>query len=85
MRIRYVNRLTRADVGQRVVIRRWVRDERGGMVQSDVVGTLESWSDAGLLVVRTKRDEPVVVNERDILAAKTVPPPREKRGRDIGR
>lgn len=78
MRIRYVNRLRRDDVGRRVVIRRWVRDEQGGTAQSDVVGVLESWSESGLLSVRSKRDELIVVDERDILAAKTIPPPEKQ-------
>lgn len=75
MRFRYVNRLTRADVGARVVVRRWVEDDERGMVPSDVLGVLESWSDDGVLVVRTKRDELVEVDEAAILAAKRVPPP----------
>lgn len=78
MRIRYVNRLSRDDVGRRVVIRRWVRDEQGATAQSDVVGVLESWSESGLLSVRSKRDELILVDERDILAAKTIPPPEKQ-------
>lgn len=74
MRIRYANRLTPADVGQRVVIRRWLRDDAGTTVQSDVIGVLESWSEEGLLTVHSKRGETVVVDQRDILAAKTLPP-----------
>ncbi|MBW3576296.1 MAG: hypothetical protein KY462_00865 [Actinobacteria bacterium] len=75
MRARYVNRLTRADVGRRVVVRRWVEDDRRGLVPSDVLGQLESWSDDGVLTIRTRRDEQVQVDERDILAAKSIPPP----------
>ncbi len=74
MRYRYENRLTRDDVGVRVVIRRWVEDEERGTVPSDVLGTLESWDD-GILTVRTSRDELVEVDEASILAARTVPPP----------
>ncbi len=75
MRARYVNRLTRADVGRRVVVRRWVEDDRRGLVPSDVLGQLESWSDDGVLTIRTRRDEQVQVDEGDILAAKSIPPP----------
>lgn len=75
MRYRYENRLTRDDVGVRVVIRRWVEDEERGAVPSDVLGTLESWDDDGVLTVRTSRGELVEVDEGMILAAKTVPPP----------
>lgn len=76
MRYRYRNRLTREDIGQRVVVRRWVEDDEKGMVPSDVLGTLESWDDDGVLTVRTKHDELVPVDEGTILAAKTVPPPQ---------
>ena len=75
MRPTFVNRLTREDVGDRVVVRRWVEDADRGMVPSDVLGYLESWSDAGVLAIRTKDDSVVEVDERDILAAKTIPPP----------
>jgi N-acetylglutamate synthase len=75
MRYRYRNRLTRDDVGARVVIRRWVTDEERGLVPSDVLGELESWDDEGRMTVRDKRGEIVEVHEDDILAAKTVPPP----------
>lgn len=77
--IRFANRLSREDVGERVVIRRWVTDEDRGPVPSDVLGYLESWSDDGILTVRRKDDELVEVDERDILASKTVPPPPEPR------
>lgn len=79
MRYRYENRLTRDDVGSRVVIRRWVEDAERGAVPSDVLGTLESWTDDGVLTVRTKRDELVEVDEASILAARTVPPPPPSR------
>lgn len=75
MSFRYANRLTRDDVGSRVVVRRWVADERRGLVPSDVLGTLEAWDEAGMLRVRRRDGEVVEVDERDILAAKTVPPP----------
>jgi hypothetical protein len=75
MRYRYENRLTRDDIGSRVVMRRWVEDAERGLVPSDVLGILEQWSDDGVLTVRTKRGEAVEVDEEMILAAKTVPPP----------
>lgn len=77
--VRFVNRLTRADVGDRVVIRRWVTDDERGPVPSDLLGYLESWSDDGILVVRRKDGELIEVDERDILAAKTIPPPPDPR------
>ncbi len=75
MRYRYENRLTREDVGSRVVVRRWVPDEERGQAPSDVLGQLEAWSADGVLTIRTKHDELVEVAQDDILAAKTVPPP----------
>lgn len=77
--VRFVNRLTREDVGDRVVIRRWVTDNERGPVPSDLLGHLESWSHDGILVVRRKDGELVQVDERDILAAKTIPPPPDPR------
>lgn len=81
MRIRYENRLTRDDVGKRVVVRRWVTDEQRGPVPSDVLGELVSWSDEGVLTVRRRDGELVEVDDVDILAAKTVPPPPTRRKR----
>lgn len=79
MRIRYENRLTRDDVGQRVVVRRWVTDEERGPVPSDVLGELAAWSDGGVLRIRRRDGEVVEVHEADILAAKIVPPPPPRR------
>lgn len=81
MRYRYVNRLTRDDVGQRVVIRRWVADDERGLVPSDVLGQLEAWHEDGRMFVRDRHGAVVEVHEDDVLAAKTVPPPRPRRGR----
>lgn len=81
MRLRYVNRLTRGDVGRRVVVRRWVEDTERGQVPSDVLGELQSWSEAGFLTIRTRSGELVEVDERAILAAKTVPPAPGRRER----
>jgi len=77
---RYTNRLTAADVGRRVSIRRWIDDETGGFVPSDVVGRLVAW-EHGVLRVVTKRDEEVAVLERDVLAAKPIPDRPERRAR----
>lgn len=81
MRIRYENRLSRDDVGARVVVRRWVTDEKRGPVPSDVLGELVSWSEEGILTIRRRDGELVEVPEADILAAKTVPPPPPPRRR----
>ncbi|HEX2028808.1 MAG TPA: hypothetical protein VHF25_12510 [Nitriliruptorales bacterium] len=73
-----MNRLTRDDVGHRVVVRRWVEDETRGLVPSDVVGELLSWRDDGVLTIRTRQGELVDVAESQILAAKPVPAPRRR-------
>ena len=70
---RYINRLTHADVGSRVTVRRWVPDPERGQIPSDVVGHLESW-DAGMLRIRHRDGRVVQVPEDDILAARVIPP-----------
>ena len=67
----YVVRITPADVGARVVIRRRIP---GPLPLSDVLGTLESWSE-GVLTVRQNDGTPVAVPEDDLVAARVVPPP----------
>lgn len=74
MRGRYVHRLTRADVGARVTIRRWVDDPERGRVPSDVVGDLLAWSDDGVLTVRSRDGRRHEVDEGAILASKVIPP-----------
>ena len=76
MGFRYVNRLTPADVGRRVTIRRWVDDPDHGRIVSDVVGELRSWSEEAILTVLTRRGELVEVDERAIVAARVVGEPR---------
>jgi N-acetylglutamate synthase len=76
-------RLTPADVGSRVVVRRMLHGERGpsgGAALTDVIGVLEAWQDEHL-VVRRKDDSTVRIALADVVAAKTVPPPPTRRGR----
>lgn len=73
MRARYVQRLTRDDVGARVSIRRWVEDPERGMRPADVVGRLTAWTDEDVLVVRTRAGDEVEVYLGDILASRVVP------------
>lgn len=73
MHYRYEVRLTERDVGNRVVIR-WRRP--GGEV-TDVLGTLEA-ADSGTFVVRKSTGEVVSVPRERALAAKTVPPRRQR-------
>lgn len=67
-------RLTRADVGERVVIR-WRRPGEDGERVTDVLGILEA-SDDGSFSVRTARGELVVVPRERALAGKVVPAAR---------
>lgn len=73
--------LHRGLIGQRVVIRRVLRGERGlsgGPALTDVIGNLEAW-DEDSLSVRRSTDELVVIPLRDIAAGKPVPPAIERR------
>lgn len=72
MRPAYRQRLQRSDVGRRVTIRRWLHTDDGPR-PSDVVGRLVSWSDDGVLTVRRRSGEHVVVEIGDILAARAIP------------
>jgi hypothetical protein len=72
----YVVRITPADVGARVVIRRRIA---GPPTLSDVLGILESWDD-DVLAVRTASGELVRVPRDDIVAARPVPPRAARTG-----
>jgi hypothetical protein len=74
MRFRFEVRLTRADVGQRVVIR-WRRPGDVAGKVTDVLGTLKDY-DGRSFSVRTARGELVVVPGERALAGKVVPPAR---------
>lgn len=65
-------RLTRADVGKRVVIR-WRPGPAGSKQMTDVLGILEQ-ADAGSFAVRTKDGKLVVIPAGRALAGKVVPP-----------
>jgi hypothetical protein len=68
--------LTPADVGHRVVVRRRLPGERGlsgGPALTDVIGILESWDGAELVVRRTD-DTLVRIPRSLVVAGKRVPP-----------
>ncbi|WP_456095367.1 putative acetyltransferase [Parafrankia discariae] len=65
----YVVHITPADIGSRVVIRRRIS---GPLPLSDVLGTLESWSDGELRLRRTDGTT-VSVPEESLVAARVVP------------
>jgi hypothetical protein len=74
--------LTRADVGHRVVVRRLVPGETGpsgGPAMTDVLGTLESWTDDVLVVCRAD-GERVAIAAGLVVSGKRVParPPRRR-------
>jgi N-acetylglutamate synthase len=73
-------RMTAADVGKRVSLRRVV-DAPGERAKfTDTVGVLTSW-DNGVLSVTTKSGESVRITESSLVAGKVVPPaPARRRG-----
>ncbi|OIV37373.1 hypothetical protein BIV57_11540 [Mangrovactinospora gilvigrisea] len=77
-------RITGSDVGRRVSVRRVLEvGPEGRPVFGDVVGELLSWTD-GRLAVRRRDGAVVEVDERALVAGKTVPPPPARRGRRRG-
>lgn len=63
-------------VGQRVVVRRLLRDQRGptgGPAFADVLGTCLSWAD-GSCVVAVEGGTPLAIALADIVSGKPVPP-----------
>ena len=77
MRYRLELRLTRADVGQRVVIR-WRPGPADSKQMTDVLGILEQ-ADAGSFAVRTQDGKLVMIPAGRALAGKVVPPPPARR------
>lgn len=77
LRPRYVHRVTPADVGRRVSVRRWLDDDHTEV--GDVLGELRAYED-GLLTV-AGRDGDVTFRETDVLASRVVPPPPAPRRR----
>ncbi|MDX3495347.1 GNAT family N-acetyltransferase [Streptomyces turgidiscabies] len=75
-------RITTADVGKRVSVRR-LNEEAPGMEKfTDTVGVLTSWDeDAGVLLITRRNGERVRVPETSLVAGKVVPPtPARRRG-----
>jgi N-acetylglutamate synthase len=77
MRYRLEVRLTRADVGQRVVIR-WRPGPADSEQMTDALGVLEQ-ADAGSFTVRTRDGKLVVIPAGRVVAGKVVPPPPASR------
>ncbi|KOX44062.1 acetyltransferase [Streptomyces sp. NRRL F-7442] len=73
-------RITAADVGKRVSVRRLGDAGVAGEKFTDTVGVLTSWTDGVLLITR-KSGETVRVAESGLVAGKVVPPaPARRRG-----
>ncbi|MDX3411296.1 GNAT family N-acetyltransferase [Streptomyces sp. ME02-6977A] len=73
-------RITTADVGKRVSVRRLSEAGAAGEKFTDTVGVLTSWTDGVLLITR-KSGESVRVAESALVAGKVVPPaPARRRG-----
>ncbi|WP_405744270.1 GNAT family N-acetyltransferase [Streptomyces sp. NBC_01525] len=73
-------RITHADVGKRVSVRRRTDDSAGQWAFTDAVGVLTSWTD-GVLIITRRNGEQVRVGEELLVAAKVVPAaPARRRG-----
>jgi N-acetylglutamate synthase len=73
-------RITPADVGKRVSVRRAADVRAEGAKFTDTVGVLTSW-DGGVLSVTTKNGESIRIAESTLVAGKVVPPaPARRRG-----
>ncbi|MET9882445.1 GNAT family N-acetyltransferase [Streptomyces sp. NPDC006430] len=73
-------RITPADVGKRVSVRRVENGTSGSPALTDTVGVLTSW-DQGVLTITRKSGESVRIAESTLVAGKVVPPaPARRRG-----
>lgn len=73
-------RITPADVGKRVSVRRVERGSSGAPVHTDAVGVLTSWNE-GVLLITQKNGKTVRIAESSLVAGKVVPPaPARRRG-----
>lgn len=73
-------RITAADVGKRVSVRRWADVSGPGEKFTDTVGVLTSW-DEGVLVITRRTGESVRIPESALVAGKVVPSaPARRRG-----
>lgn len=73
-------RITTADVGKRVSVRRLSEGGDAGAKFTDTVGVLTSW-DAGVLVITRKSGESVRIDASSLVAGKVVPAaPARRRG-----
>lgn len=84
LRARYARRVTPEHLGQRVSIRHLVPDPARGSVPSDVVGRLVG-ADAETMLVVDRAGQLTVLDTREILSSRVVPPhPRLEPEPDVG-
>lgn len=74
-------RITPADVGKRVSVRRVTEIAEGRPVFSDAVGVLTSWS-GGVLIITRRDGQAVHIAESSVVAGKVVPPAPARRCRE---
>ncbi|MGV9564382.1 GNAT family N-acetyltransferase [Streptomyces sp. NPDC003480] len=72
-------RITAADVGKRVSVRRWREHAAEGERFTDTVGVLTSW-DNGVLLITRRDGERVSIEESSLVAGKVVPAPHPATG-----
>ncbi|MEU0971107.1 GNAT family N-acetyltransferase [Streptomyces sp. NPDC005917] len=78
---RFEVRVTAADVGKRVSVRRLTGNGATGEKFTDTVGVLTSWDDDGVLTITRRDGETVRIPESALVAAKVVPAaPARRRG-----
>ncbi len=78
--VRLEVRITAADVGKRVSVRRIEEAAPKGEKFTDTVGVLTSW-DEGVLVITRRTGERVRIAESSLVAGKVVPPAPARRRR----
>ncbi|MDX3360930.1 GNAT family N-acetyltransferase [Streptomyces griseoaurantiacus] len=71
-------RITAADVGKRVSVRRWTEHAAEGEKFTDTIGVLTSW-DEGVLLITRRDGEVVRIAENALVAGKVVPAARARR------
>ncbi|GGL77858.1 N-acetyltransferase [Streptomyces fumigatiscleroticus] len=72
-------RITAADVGKRVSVRRLTESDAPGEKFTDTVGVLTSWDDGVLLITR-RNGETVRIAEASLVAGKVIPSAPARRG-----
>lgn len=80
MRARLQVRITPEDVGERVTIRSRIAAGPGEPHHTDTLGMLRSWHE-GVLTVERRDGTSIEIAERDLVGARTLGPPPNRRRR----